>query len=104
MEVGRADAIERARNVLRDHYGEDLHDDELGKIVLRDELIAEYSTAWTIPFASEHFVKSGDVNYALVPSVLLVPKDGSPTQYPPTAISVEEYLADVTSGRTKWLA
>jgi hypothetical protein len=64
----------------------------------------EYSTAWTIPFASEYFVKSGDVNYALVPSALLVPKDGSAAHYPPTAISVEEYLADVATGRTKWLA
>ena len=48
--------------------------------------------------------ESGDVNYALVSSVLLEPKDGSPTHYSPTAISVEEYLVDVTSGRSEWLA
>ncbi|MBE1579700.1 YrhB domain-containing protein [Amycolatopsis roodepoortensis] len=104
MEVSRADAIEQARTALRDYYGEDLRDDELGEIVVREELIEEYPTAWTVPFASEHFINSGDVNYALAPSVLLVPKDGSTAHYPPTAIPVEEYLADVASGRTKWLA
>jgi immunity protein 35 of polymorphic toxin system len=70
MQINRADAVERAYSVLRDQFGEDLHDSEPGKIVLQEELIVEYPTAWTVPFASEHFVKSGDVNYALIPSAL----------------------------------
>ncbi|SER43304.1 Immunity protein 35 [Lentzea xinjiangensis] len=103
MEVTRADAVERARTALQDHYGKDLHDDELGTVVVQEELVEEYPAAWLVPFASEHFIRTGDLNYALVPSVLLVPKDGSPAHYPPSAIPVVEYLENVASGRTQWL-
>ncbi|MEQ0562291.1 YrhB domain-containing protein [Amycolatopsis sp. NEAU-NG30] len=104
MDVSRADAVERTRAILRGCYGEALNDDELGKIVVQEDLIEEYPTAWVVPFASEYFVQSGDINYALIPNMVLVPKDGSAAHYPPSAIPVEQYLADVASGRTKWLA
>src|SRR5438874_13322965 len=99
-----ADAVAATGRVLREMFGADLRDTEVGEIVVPAGTVTEYEQAWLVPFNTRAYVEDGDITAALVPSVVAVPNDGSPAHVPPSAIPVEEYFSDVASGRRGWLS
>jgi hypothetical protein len=100
--VGREEAIDRALAVLRAAYGAELRDVIAGELVICEELAEEHDIAWTVPFNSRRFLEAGEIDYEMVPDLLVVPKDGSPAHFAPSAEPLEEYLATVASGSRSW--
>jgi immunity protein 35 of polymorphic toxin system len=98
----RVEAIDRALELLRGTFGDEMRDPDAGELLLREELAEEYDIAWAIPFNSRRFLEADDIGYAMVPDLLVVPKDGSPAHYAPSALPLDEYLAAVSSGSRPW--
>ena len=64
--------------------------DEPMTIVLQPELTVEHEYAWAVRFDSQEHLDTGDIFNAPFIRLLVVPKDGSPIHFAPTALSVEQ--------------
>lgn len=101
--IDRSGAVRETHTLLVDEYGPSLitpHGDQV--IIIEDE-ITEYPSAWLVPFNTEAFLFRDDFWAGLLPCAALIPKD--PTRrphYPPTVYPVEEYLDMLDTGASSW--
>lgn len=100
--IRRAEALGGALALLRAAFGEGLRDPVAGEIRLQEDLAEEHDIAWSVPFNSTRYLEEDDTGYAMVPSLIVMPKDGSPAHYAPSATPLAEYLAAVSSGSQPW--
>ncbi|WP_158854799.1 YrhB domain-containing protein [Saccharothrix deserti] len=100
--VDRDEAIGRALALLKQAFGDDLRAPRAGEIVIREQLVAEHDNAWAVPFNSRRFLEAQDPGSAMLPSLIVVPKDDHPAHYAPTAMPVAEYLSSVATGTRRW--
>jgi immunity protein 35 of polymorphic toxin system len=100
--IQRAEALGSALRLLRAGFGEELRDPVAGEIRLQEDLAQEHDIAWSVPFNSRRYLEANDIGYAMVPSLIVVPKDGSPAHYAPSTKPLAEYLAAVSSGSQPW--
>jgi hypothetical protein len=100
--LDRDEAIGRAIALLRTAFGPELRDPSAGEVVINHPLVAEHDNAWAVPFNSKSFIEDGDPTHAMIPSLVVVPKDGASAHYAPTGMPVADYLADVSSGSRPW--
>lgn len=63
----------------------------------------ELAIAWSVLFDTVAHKETDDWTLAPVSRVVVVPKDGSPVHFPPTAIPLDDYLAQVAAGQREWL-
>lgn len=97
-----AEAIDRALGLLRASFGEEMRDPDAGELVLQEDLAEEQDIAWSIPFNSRRYLEEHDIECAMVPNLIVVPKDGGPAHYAPSGQPLEEYLAAISSGSRSW--
>jgi hypothetical protein len=86
--VSREEAPRVAVAYLRNAY-----QDEDYTFVTEPELTKEHRTVWAVGFDTQEHLDTGDMTKAPLTRVLLVPKDGSPPWFPPTAWSASEFVA-----------
>lgn len=94
--VSEGQAVEAAREFLLRTYG-----DGPPTIIVEPGRTVDYGVAWGIRFDSAERRDTGDATRAPIQRMVLVPKDGSPAHFPPTAVPTEEYLAKIRS-RGEW--
>lgn len=71
-------------------------------LIERDET-TELDNAWSVLFDTVAHKETGDWMKAPISRVVVVPKDGSPVHFPPTAMPLGDYLAEVAAGEREWL-
>lgn len=100
----RTQAIASAHQLLVREFGEQLKTSRGEDVVIVDDRVAEHENAWAVPFNTRSFLEGGPPTNALVPSVIIVPKNGARSHYAPTALRVSDYLEKVRSGDMPWSA
>jgi hypothetical protein len=101
--IDRERAVDLSYDLLRTDLNEDLVTPRGEQVVVLSESVTEYSTAWLVPFNTKSFIEGGDIDSAMIPSAVLVPKDPAfDPHYPPTAIDVPEYLEMIEQGEMQW--
>lgn len=83
--LSKDEAHARAVEFLKRTYADDPM-----TIVLQPELTVEHDWAWAVRFDSQEHLDTGDIFKAPFSRLLVVPKDGSPVHFAPTALSVEQ--------------
>jgi hypothetical protein len=81
---------EEATRIALDHL-EKVFQGEKYTFVMQPELTKEYQTVWSVRFDTKEHIDTGDMTKAPFTRVLLVPKDGSPPWFSPTAWSTSEF-------------
>ena len=95
--------MDSARRLLEQEFGSDLRTPEGDDVVLLEERVAEYDSAWLVPFNSRAYITTGDPVEFLLPGACLVPKDEAVhPHFPPTHLPVDEYLEKVRAGEMSW--
>jgi len=64
---------------------------------MQPELSQEHPAAWVIRFDSQEHLDTGNPALAPFTRVVIVPKDGSAPDFPPTHLPVHEYLAQLAT-------
>lgn len=72
-------------------------------MLIETEQTTEYEFAWSVLFDTVAHKETGDVMQAPMSRVVVVPKDGSPAHFPPTAIPLADYFASIATGEQSWL-
>jgi hypothetical protein len=86
--VSHEEALRVALEYLQNVY----HDMEY-TFVMQPEFTTEYRTVWAVVFDTQEHLDTGDRTKAPLSRVVVVPKDGSPPSFPPTARPVRDYIA-----------
>ncbi|WP_328789611.1 YrhB domain-containing protein [Streptomyces sp. NBC_00273] len=87
------EAVEAARARLEQAFAS-----EPWTIVLRPELTQEHEAAWIVRYDTQEGIDAGDPPVGPFHKVVIVPKDGSRADFPPTHLPLDEYLAYVRHG------
>ncbi|GGS00141.1 hypothetical protein Snoj_70220 [Streptomyces nojiriensis] len=87
------EAVEAARARLVQAFAP-----EPSTIVLRPELTREHEQAWTVRFGTRESTGAGDPWASPFNTLVIVAKDGSWVDFPPTHLPLDEYLAYVRHG------
>ncbi|MBK0866306.1 hypothetical protein INP57_05770 [Saccharopolyspora sp. HNM0986] len=96
--MSRSEALAAAEELLRGEFGQEMRTERSDEVVLLEEDMIEYGTAWLVPFNSRTYVETGNPVKFLVPGACLAPKDVAiAPHFPPSALPVEEYLDKVRS-------
>lgn len=94
--VSRDDANRAAERVLAQTYG----DGAVGSTHVIEGL-SEVSNAWIVAFDLADVDTDDPTQLPMVRNII-VPKDGAPAHYPPTAFPILDYLSKVESGEARW--
>lgn len=102
--ASRSEALAAAEELLQSEFGQEKRTERGDQVVVLEDDMTEYETAWLVPFNSRIYVETGNPVKFLMPGACLVPKDGVVApHFPPPALPVEEYLDKVWSGEMDWL-
>ncbi|MFI5611775.1 YrhB domain-containing protein [Amycolatopsis sp. NPDC051903] len=91
----RQEALAAATRLLAGSLGPGLVHPSAGPVRLREDLVGEHELAWIVPFNSIAFLDHGDREKMCIPSVIAVPKAGTPAFFPPTYLPVRDFLDEV---------
>ncbi|WP_406085565.1 YrhB domain-containing protein [Streptomyces virginiae] len=87
------EALEAARARLEQAFAS-----EPWTIVLKPELTQEHELAWIVRYDTQESIDAGDPMVGPFNKLVIVPKDGSRVDFPPTHLPLDEYLAYVRHG------
>lgn len=99
---GTSEARQRLHEFLIEQFGEELSHPKLGPIAIREEATAEFAVAEVFAVNTVKAIESGNVADGLMSGAIVVPKDGSPVHWAPTAHPVQTYLQQVADGERWW--
>lgn len=102
--MDRQEARRRLDEFLHLQFGEDLCHAALGPIGVQEDSSDEYDNAEVFLVNTIKAMESGNVVDGLMSGGVVVPKDGSPVHWAPTAIPVPDYLRQVADGERWWSA
>jgi hypothetical protein len=71
-------------------------------MVILDKQVTRHPIGWVVPFNTRRYLESQDLAAAAAPSIVVVPGDGSPAHFPPSAVPVDRYLTAVAAGEIGW--
>ena len=100
--MDRDNAIAAARALLDQETAEVPEDSPFHHMVIRDEQVMRHPAGWLVPFNTRQYLETEDFAVAAVPNLIMVPGDGSPAHFPPSAIPVDRYLDAIASGEIAW--
>ncbi|MQA13424.1 MAG: hypothetical protein GEV09_04395 [Pseudonocardiaceae bacterium] len=101
--VTRDHALELARQLLSSQFGEDLKTAGGDAVVIQFDLVGDYTSGWSVPFNTRIYLDGGPPPTGVIPSVIIVPKDGETApHFAPTALPVAEYMRWVHDGEMQW--
>lgn len=96
-------AVYLATEVLMEEYGPTLKTPYQEDVVILLDKVAEFASAWSVPFNTQQYIDTNDPIHALIPSVIIVPKDRAIAPHvAPSALSTADYLRRVASGEIPW--
>ncbi|MFE6287641.1 YrhB domain-containing protein [Streptomyces sp. NPDC057877] len=66
--------------------------DRADSVVMLPDTAIELGYGWTVRFDFQEHIDTGDMATAPFTSVVVVPHDGTPAHFPPTAYPVDRYM------------
>jgi hypothetical protein len=100
--MDRDNAIAAAQALLDQETAEVPQDSPFHHMVIRDEQVMRHAAGWLVPFNTRQYLETEDFAVAAVPNLIMVPGDGSPAHFPPSAVPVDRYLDAVAAGEIGW--
>ncbi|QRP49259.1 YrhB domain-containing protein [Amycolatopsis sp. FDAARGOS 1241] len=100
--MDRDNALAAARALLDQETAAIPEDSPFHDMVIRDEQVVQHPAGWLVPFNTRRYLETEDFAVAAVPNLVMVPGDGSPAHFPPSAVPVDRYLEAVTAGEIGW--
>lgn len=96
-------AILLACELLKDEFGQAMKTAHHEDVVILLDKVTEFASAWSVPFNTQQYLDTDDPVHALVPSIIIIPKDRTIAPHlAPSAIDTAEYLRSVASGKMPW--